>query len=246
MAEANGQLEVVDSLVRRITFELYSAYFGIPDPPGGDLRVWATRLFEFQFVDMGNDPALRSEVDVMAPALRDHIQSLIETRRSSGQTKDDVLGRCLAMQAANTPGFDDDQIRSSLMGFIVGGPPQPPMVVPQALEQLLRRPDALAGAQEGGARRRRQIACRICLRSDALRSARAGAASGRHRSDCTIADGNVSGHRRARRRQRLRRVQLGHDGRAPGARLRKRSTRGGCRTNTSISATGCISVSAST
>jgi cytochrome P450 len=33
------------------------------------------------------------------------------------------------------------------MGFIVGGPPQPPMVVPQALEQLLRRPDALAGAQ---------------------------------------------------------------------------------------------------
>ena len=34
------------------------------------------------------------------------------------------------------------------MGFMVGGPPQPPMVVPQALEQLLRRPDALAGAQQ--------------------------------------------------------------------------------------------------
>jgi cytochrome P450 len=33
------------------------------------------------------------------------------------------------------------------MGFIVGGPPQPPMVVPQAMEQLLRRPDALKGAQ---------------------------------------------------------------------------------------------------
>lgn len=148
VAEANGQLEVVDSLVRRITFELYSAYFGIPDPPGGDLRVWATRLFEFQFVDMGNDPALRSEVDVMAPALRQHIQTLIETRRASGESKDDVLGRCLAMQAANTPGFDDGQIRSSLMGFIVGGPPQPPMVVPQALEQLLRRPEALAGAQQ--------------------------------------------------------------------------------------------------
>ena len=34
------------------------------------------------------------------------------------------------------------------MGFIVGGPPQPPMVVPQAMEQLLRRPDALKGAQQ--------------------------------------------------------------------------------------------------
>jgi cytochrome P450 len=33
------------------------------------------------------------------------------------------------------------------MSFVVGGPPQPPMVVPQALEQLLRRPAELAGAQ---------------------------------------------------------------------------------------------------
>ena len=32
---ANGELEVVDSLVRRITFDLYQGYFGIPDPPGG-------------------------------------------------------------------------------------------------------------------------------------------------------------------------------------------------------------------
>ena len=38
------------------------------------------------------------------------------------------------------------QIRSALIGFFVGGPPQLPMVVPQALEQLLRRPDVLAGA----------------------------------------------------------------------------------------------------
>ena len=38
------------------------------------------------------------------------------------------------------------------MGFIVGGPPQPPMVVPQAMEQLLRRPDALAGAQAAARR----------------------------------------------------------------------------------------------
>lgn len=53
VAELNGSLEVVDLLVRRITFELYSRYFGVTDPPGGDLRVWATRLFEFQFVDFG-------------------------------------------------------------------------------------------------------------------------------------------------------------------------------------------------
>jgi cytochrome P450 len=148
VAEGRGRLEVVDALARRITFELYQGYLGIPDPPSADLRVLATRLFEFQFADAGNDPALRSEVDVMAPALRKHIQALIDTRRSSGVTQDDVLGRCVALQKKGEPGFDDGQVRSSLMGFIVGGPPQPPMLVPQALEQLLRRPDALAGAQQ--------------------------------------------------------------------------------------------------
>ncbi|MGZ8255361.1 MAG: hypothetical protein ACXWVT_10950, partial [Burkholderiaceae bacterium] len=88
VGQANGRLEVVDALVRRTTFEVLGAYFGIPDPPGADLRVWATRLFEFQFADPGNDPALRSEVDTIAPALRDHIQGLIDARRQSGNFGD--------------------------------------------------------------------------------------------------------------------------------------------------------------
>jgi cytochrome P450 len=92
------------------------------------------------------DKALRAEVDQIAPALRAHIQNEISRRRAD-PGKDDVLSRCLAEQKAGTSGFSDDQIRTALMGFIVGGPPQPPMVVPQAMEQLLRRPDALAGAQ---------------------------------------------------------------------------------------------------
>jgi cytochrome P450 len=148
VAAAPGRLEVVDALVRQVTFKVYSDYFGIPDPPGHEIRVWGTRLFEFQFADPGNDPSLRAEVDEIAPALRAHIQSLIVARRASGATTDDVLGRCLLMQAKSEPGFSDDQIPTALMGFVVGGPPQPPMLVPQALEQLLRRPQALKGAQE--------------------------------------------------------------------------------------------------
>jgi cytochrome P450 len=145
--EAGGSLEVVDALSRRVTFEVLCDYFGVDDTPNRDLRVWATRLFEFQFADGGNDPSLRQEVDQMAPALRAHIDALIARRRQTSESRDDVLGRCLAFQAEGRPGFSDTQIRCALIGFIVGGLPQPPMVVPQALEQLLRRPDALAGAQ---------------------------------------------------------------------------------------------------
>ena len=144
--EAGGRLEVVDQLVRRVTFDLLAEYLGISNPPGGDLRVWGTRLFEFQFADDGT-PALRSEVDRIGAALRAHIDSEIVRCRAEPDGRDDVLARCLALQAQGKPGYSDVQIRTALMGMIVGGPPQPPMVVPQALEQLLRRPRALAGAQ---------------------------------------------------------------------------------------------------
>jgi cytochrome P450 len=147
VAGAGGELEVVDTLARTVTFEVLGRYFGVPNPPGADLRVWATRLFEFQFADGGDDPSLRQEVDVIAPALRRYIDDLIVQRRQSGEIKDDVLGRCLLLQSGQAPHLTDVQIRSALIGFIVGGLPQPPMVVPHALEQLLRRPRALAGAQ---------------------------------------------------------------------------------------------------
>lgn len=142
----NGQVEIVD-LVRSVTFNVLCDYFGTPGPADADLRVWATRLFEFQFADQSNDPALRTEVDVYAPALRNHIDSLLASRKF-GPPKDDVLGRCLDLQRLGLPGMDDATIRTNLVGFIVGGLPQPPMVAPQAMEQLLRRPEALAQAQQ--------------------------------------------------------------------------------------------------
>lgn len=144
VAAADGRIEVVDTLVRRVTFDFLAEYLGVPEPPNGALTVWGTRLFEFQFV--ASDAPLRAEVEVIAPALRDHIQQQIEQRRAKPGDHD-VLGRCLTLQKAGEPGFSDAQIRTALMGLIVGGPPQPPMVVPQAMEQLLRRPEALRGAQ---------------------------------------------------------------------------------------------------
>lgn len=143
-----GRIEVVDQLVRRVAFGVLSEYFGVPEPPDGDLRVWATRLFEFQFADPKGDPALRVEVDEIAPALRTHVDHEIARRKAALPAHDDILARCLKLQAMGRPGYSDIEIRTALVCMIVGGPPQPPMVVPQAMEQLLRRPDALAAAQE--------------------------------------------------------------------------------------------------
>ncbi len=155
VAASGGRVEVVDQLVRRVTFEVLADYLGVPPPPVGRLDVWATRLFEFQFTGSPKDTALRAEVNEIAPAFRAHLDAEIARRKAAGgMPGEDVLGRCLVLQAeeerqgvpAEQRQYTDAQIRTQILCMVVGGPPQPPMVVPQAMEQLLRRPDALAAA----------------------------------------------------------------------------------------------------
>ncbi len=147
VARAGGRVEVV-SLIREVTFGAIAPYFGVPAPAQGQLDVWATRLFEFQFTGAVGDNPLCRETEVIAPAFRALLDGEIARRRAAADDTDDVLGRCLKLQAQGVPGYSDGQIRTALMCMVVGGPPQPPMVVPQGMEQLLRRPQALAAAQE--------------------------------------------------------------------------------------------------
>jgi cytochrome P450 len=145
VAASGGKLEVV-SLVRQVTFGLFGRYFGVPEPEQGRLDVWATRLFEYQFTGTPSDTSLRADVDEIAPAFRAHIDREIARRKTTLDDIDDVMGRCLKRQAAGETGYSDVEIRTAMLCMIVGGPPQPSMVAPQAIEQLLRRPDALAAA----------------------------------------------------------------------------------------------------
>ncbi len=147
VAAAGGEIEVV-GLIRRVAFDLIASYFGVPEPATGRLDVWGSRLFEFQFTGSVSDKAWLAEIETFAAALRTHIDAVIATRKAVPSSIDDVLSRCLTAQATGQPGYADRDIRTLLMCMIVGGPPQPPMVVPQALEQLLRRPAWLAAASD--------------------------------------------------------------------------------------------------
>ena len=141
-----GSLNVVD-YINDITFEVLCGYFGTPAPAGVDMKVWAQTLFTFLFADMKNDPALGAQAQATATSLQKHIDSLIAARKAKPGA-DDVLGRALKLQAQGVPGTSDLQIRSSLIGFIVAGLPQPGIAAPQALNQLFNRPKPLAAAQK--------------------------------------------------------------------------------------------------
>lgn len=138
--DTNGRVDVLE-LSRKVTFDVLLDYFGTPAPENGDMVVWATRLFESIFHVGKPDPALDREAAAYANALRAHLHGLVQARKHGGEHRDDVLGRCVAA------GFGDREIVGALAGFIVAGLPQPPMVLPKVIEQLLRRPKILAQAQ---------------------------------------------------------------------------------------------------
>jgi cytochrome P450 len=151
VAATDGRVDMLE-LSRKVTFDVLLEYFGTPAPINGDIVVWATRLFESIFHLGKPDPALDKEAAAYAQALRAHLRSLVEARKHSGEDPDDVLGRCLKLQASGAPGFSDREIVGALAGFIVAGLPQPPMILPKVIEQLLRRPKILAQAQDAARR----------------------------------------------------------------------------------------------
>jgi cytochrome P450 len=147
VAAAGGRIDFVD-FIRQVTFEVMVDYFGVP--PNGDLKLWTTRLFQYM-CHVGDDPELDKEADAYGEALRADVREAIKARKDAPAMiedhRDDVLGRCLKAQAADPVAFSDDKICASIVGFLLAGLPQPPTVLPKALEQLLRRSKMLGSAQ---------------------------------------------------------------------------------------------------
>ena len=142
-----GRIDLAMELTQDITTRFFTGYFGTPADDLPALSYEARLLFKFMFDDMGNDPVLDAQVRPMAAAMRARVEKCIADRKGARGKHDDVLERCLQLQDIGTPGMDDHGIRNNLIGFIVGGLPQPPMIIPQLFDVLLDRPTELAGAQ---------------------------------------------------------------------------------------------------
>lgn len=148
LADAAGtRIDVPQQLTRRVPARLLADYFGTPGPDEDTLIEWATVLFWYLFSDLHADPALDARARTAAEGLRHWLDAAIAARKAVPTAADDVLGRCLALQASGTPGMADLDIRNNLLGLIVGAIPTLSKAAVQALDQLLARPAALAGAQ---------------------------------------------------------------------------------------------------
>lgn len=149
VAAAPGRLDLPAELSLHVPAELVGAYFGTPGPSRQDMIDWTTILFWYLFIDLDADPDVDSRAREAADRLRTYLDAAIAERKASpAGSKDDVLGRCLALQASGTPGTADLAIRNNLIGLLIGAVPTTSKAACQALDQLLDRPAALAGAQK--------------------------------------------------------------------------------------------------
>jgi cytochrome P450 len=147
VAAAPGMLDVPQALTLPAAAHLLDVYFGAPGPTAAQMIDWTTTLFWYLFIDLGADPALDAKAQAAAAALRAYLDGAIAARKASGALGDDVLGRCLALQAGGAPGLDDLGIRNNLVGLLIGELPTTSCAANRALDQLLERPAALAGAR---------------------------------------------------------------------------------------------------
>jgi|HubBroStandDraft_1064217.scaffolds.fasta_scaffold10487_4 cytochrome P450 len=147
VAAAPGVIDVPETLALPVAARLLDAYFGLPGPSEAEMIDWTTTLFWYLFIDLGADPTLDAKAAAAAASLRAYIDGAIAARKASGAAKDDILGRCLALQAEGAPGMDDLGIRNNMIGLLIGELPTTSCAAVRALDQLLARPAALASAQ---------------------------------------------------------------------------------------------------
>ena len=145
-AAGEGTFDVVKELSEPVPCHFSAEYMGVPGTTVAELAEWNTYMFQYLFFP--DNPAEVDEKAIdYAAKMRTYLDELIQNRKASEEQKDDVLGRCLALQASNTPGMSDEEIRNNLLGIIVGAIPTTSKCVAQVLNYLLDHPKLLELAQ---------------------------------------------------------------------------------------------------
>jgi cytochrome P450 len=148
VANAGSRLEIVSELTLRVPTLLVSAYFGCPLDSEPQLAAWASTIFQYLFTDLDNDPATEAAARAASAGVREWLDRCIVREKAAPAQSDTVLRRCLALQDAGIPGMDNVAIRNNLLGILVGAIPTTSKCCAQALDELLKRPEALAAAQQ--------------------------------------------------------------------------------------------------
>lgn len=150
-ARPSGQIDVVNGLARVVAIRTVGSYFGIPSPDdSASMMRWMRDVFHDIFANPTSDSNVHQNALRSSEELRQHMDRVIASRKShlnEPDQPDDVLGRLLLLQNAEHPWLDDRSVRRNLGGLILGAVDTTSKFATLAIDELLRRPAALAGAR---------------------------------------------------------------------------------------------------
>ena len=144
---ANGSMEIVSGLTRAVPADWVGEYFGTPGPDPVTLVDWCIAIFNYLTIPPGTDPAGEQAGLEAGQAFQKYTAGVIAERKAHPTDIDDVIGRFLKLQPTGQPGLEDDLIKSNIVGTVSGAIPPMATMAAIAMDQLLKRPQALAGAQ---------------------------------------------------------------------------------------------------
>lgn len=147
-ARVEGRIDVVGQYARVVATRVVARYFGAPGPDEESTMRWMRALFDAVFLD--DSPRAQQAATLTVADQGPYMRSLIAQRRAAVDAgeplPDDVLSRLVSL-GAEERWLDDGAVQRNLNGLIVGAVDTTSKSVAHAVHELLRRPDALAGAR---------------------------------------------------------------------------------------------------
>ncbi len=153
-AAAQGRIDLVQDLTRLVALRVVQRYFGVPGPSDAVLQGWLRALFHELFLNLGDDQRVIDGGVRAFGEMRPYLLGLIERRRAElapdAPEPEDVLGRMIFLQRVEPyrEFLDDDAVCRNISGLIIGALETTSKAAILVVEELLRRPEALAKARE--------------------------------------------------------------------------------------------------
>jgi cytochrome P450 len=146
---ASRRVDAIGQVIDPVLGEVVGAHLGVPGPDRATQLRWARAVFAEIFLNPGRVPSVRRRARAAAVELCAHVDELVAARQATldGGASHDVLGRLLLRRRDGaSPFLDDAAIRHNLIGLLVAWLPTASKAAALALDELLRRPEALRDA----------------------------------------------------------------------------------------------------
>ena len=150
----DGRIDIVNGLARVTAVRVIGSFFGVPGPDEATMMRWMRTIFYETFLNVTRDPGVRRAGEESGREFHSYLHRLLALRqaqvRAGGEeAPDDFFTRMVRLQLGDDPErrLSDEGICRNIGGVVVGAVDTTSMATTHVVDQLLRRPEALAAAQ---------------------------------------------------------------------------------------------------